>query len=83
VTLCTAIEDAACRGPDLVALDSALQALARLDARSHDIFELHFFSGMGLEDICAQFALSPASVKRDLRKARAFIENELHSADGP
>lgn len=77
VTLTTSIEDGALRGPDLLAVDQALQALARVDERGHDIFEMHFFAGMTVDAICELKALSPATVKRDLRKARAFLFREL------
>ena len=77
VTLTTSVEDAALQGSHLLAVDQALKALARLDARGHDVFEMHFFAGMPVEDICSVKALSPATVKRDLRKARAFLFQEL------
>ena len=77
VTLSTSIEDAAFGGPDLVAVDRALTAFADIDKRSHDIFEMHFFGGMTVPDICGATALSPATVKRELRKARAFLYDEL------
>ena len=77
VTLSTSIEDAALHGPGLVAVDRALKAFERVDARGHQVFEMHFFAGMAVDDICAATALSPATVKRDLRKARAFLFEEL------
>ncbi len=38
---------------------------------------MHFFGGMTVADICSASALSPATVKRELRKARAFLYDEL------
>jgi len=82
ITLTTSIEDSALQGPDLIAVDQALKALARVDARGHDVFEMHFFAGMAVDDICSAKALSPATVKRDLRKARAFLFHELAGTAG-
>lgn len=83
VTLDTSIEDTKGHGADLLAVDSALKALASLDARTHDIFEMHFFGGMSVEDICGVMELSPATVKRDLRKARAWLTSELGVSPDP
>jgi RNA polymerase sigma factor (TIGR02999 family) len=77
VTLTTALEDTPLQGPGLVAIDRALTSLRELDPRSHDAFEMHFFAGMDVADICVATARSPATVKRDLRKARAFLFDEL------
>ncbi|MDB5987644.1 MAG: hypothetical protein JWR16_2697 [Nevskia sp.] len=77
VTLNTGIADTAFSGPQLVAVDSALQSLKQVDQRSHDIFEMHFYAGLAVEDICEVLQLSPATVKRELRKSRAFVFNEL------
>ena len=77
VTLNTGIEDTAFSGAQLVAVDSALQTLQKMDQRGHDIFEMHFFAGMDVSDICGALELSPATVKRELRKTRAFIFDEL------
>ena len=73
LTLSTSIEDSGLQGIDLLAVDQALGQLAKIDARSHDIFEMHFFGGLAVPEICGLRALSPATVKRDLRKARAFV----------
>ncbi len=83
VTLSTSIEDAAFSGPDLVAIDHALKALKEIDARSHDVFEMHFFGGMTIPDIGNATDLSPATVKRELRKARAFLFDELGDDRAP
>jgi RNA polymerase sigma factor (TIGR02999 family) len=77
VTLSTSIEDRGLRATDLVAIDAALQSLAQVDSRSHDLFEMHFFAGMDVDDICEELELSPATVRRDLRKARAFVTRQI------
>jgi RNA polymerase sigma factor (TIGR02999 family) len=81
VTLVTSIEDGGLQGIDIFAVDQALQQLARIDARGHDIFEMHFFGGLAVPEICSLRALSPATVKRDLRKARAFVLQALSGTD--
>jgi RNA polymerase sigma factor (TIGR02999 family) len=73
MTLPTSVEDGACSGPDLVAVDRALKSLAQFDPRGHDVFEMHFFGGMTVEEIACASGLSPATVKRELRKVRAFL----------
>ncbi|MEP7300891.1 MAG: ECF-type sigma factor [Caldimonas sp.] len=82
VTLTTSLEDGGLRGADLLAIDQALTTLARIDARGHDVFEMHFFAGMAVEDICAVKSLSAATVKRDLRKARAFVFQAIGQSAG-
>jgi len=77
VTLSTSIPDAAAEGADLVALDGALRALAGLDARCHDLFELHVFGGLDVDALCRARGLSPATVRRELRKARAWLADAL------
>ncbi len=77
LTLTTSLEDDALSGLDIIAVDEALKALARIDERGHDVFEMHFFAGVAIEDICRLKSLSPATVKRDLRKARAFLFQAL------
>jgi hypothetical protein len=52
VRLSTSIEDAAQHGPGLLAVDRALRAFERIDARGHRVFEIHFFAGMAVDDIC-------------------------------
>ncbi|MDB5970579.1 MAG: hypothetical protein JWQ90_3029 [Hydrocarboniphaga sp.] len=42
-----------------------------MDQRGHDICEMHFYAGLTVEGLCAVTELSPATVKRNLRKTRA------------
>lgn len=69
-------EDAA---PDLLALDAALSALARADARLAQVVELHFFAGLGFAEIGELLELSSRTVARDWRAARALLR--LYMAD--
>lgn len=62
---------------DLLALDEALRRLEGEDARAANVLELAWFAGMSREEIGEALQLSPASVGRDLRFARAFVNNAL------
>jgi RNA polymerase sigma factor (TIGR02999 family) len=61
------------RAEDLLALDEALTQLERLDERLARIVELRFFGGLSVEETSDALAISPRTVKRDWRKARAFL----------
>ena|SRR5687768_12903698 len=58
-------------------LDDALRRLERLDARQSQIIEHRFFGGLSLEETAAAMGISLATVKRELRTARAWLANEL------
>jgi RNA polymerase sigma factor (TIGR02999 family) len=65
------------RHDELVALNDALDALEALDERLARLVELRFFAGMSLEEAGAVLAVSPTTLKRDFRKARAFLHARL------
>ncbi|HEY2866530.1 MAG TPA: ECF-type sigma factor, partial [Pyrinomonadaceae bacterium] len=62
---------------DLIALDDALNRLAAIDAQQARIVELRFFSGFSIEDTADVLGISPSSVKRDWRAAKAWLRHEL------
>ena len=62
---------------DLVALDRALEALARIDARKSQIVELRFFGGLSVEETAEVLNVSPDTVKRDWRLAKLLLLREL------
>ncbi len=62
---------------DVLALDEALQRLARLDERHARVVELRYFGGLSVEETAAALELSPATVKRDWTLARAWLFREL------
>ncbi len=62
---------------DLLALDHALDGLAKLDARQSKIVELRFFAGLSIEDTSEVLGMSPATVKRDWITARAWIYRSM------
>ena len=58
-------------------LDEALKKLEELDERQSRIIEQRYFAGLSLEETAAVLGISLATVKRELRTARAFLANEL------
>ena len=62
---------------DLVALDEALTSLTRIDPRKAQIVELRFFGGLTVEEIGGVLKVSPGTVKRDWRAAKAWLYQEL------
>lgn len=65
--------------PEIEALDSAMQQLAKIDARAHQVVEMRYFGGMSLEDIAEALDVALITVKRDWQKARAFLFTALGS----
>jgi len=61
----------------LLALDSALDALANRNDRLAKLVELRFFAGLSVEDSATALSMSPRTVKRDWRTARAFIHAQM------
>jgi RNA polymerase sigma-70 factor, ECF subfamily len=62
---------------NLLDLDEALRALARLDARQARVFELRFFGGLSVEESAEVLQISPATVKREWQTAKLFLQREL------
>jgi RNA polymerase sigma factor (TIGR02999 family) len=74
----TALEIAAHgRGEDVIALDDALGRLADTDPALARLVELRFYGGLDLVEIAALGERSERSLKRDWRRARAFLYREL------
>jgi RNA polymerase sigma factor (TIGR02999 family) len=71
------------RAEELLALDEALIQLERLDERLARTVELRFFGGLSVEEAADALAVSPRTVKRDWRKARAFLYQAIRAGDGP
>ena len=68
---------------DLIALDSALERLAKIDARQSRIVELRYFGGLTVEQTAEVLGISPKTVKRDWAVARAWLHRELRSTQEP
>ena len=65
------------KGADLVALDEALESLAKLDARQSKVVELRFFGGLSVEETAEVLKVSSGTVERDWSLARAWLHREL------
>jgi RNA polymerase sigma factor (TIGR02999 family) len=61
----------------VVGLDESLTRLEAIDRRQSEIVELRYFGGFTLEEIAAMMDLSLATVKRDLRLAKAWLAADL------
>ena len=61
----------------LCALDDALESLARIDPRRAKVIELRFFGGLSVEETGEVLHVSPQTVMRDWRLARAWLAREL------
>jgi RNA polymerase sigma factor (TIGR02999 family) len=68
-----------CDEPDenLVALDDALQALARVDGRKSKVVELRFFGGLSIEETAEVLKVSVETVQRDWRLAKVWLLREM------
>jgi RNA polymerase sigma factor (TIGR02999 family) len=62
---------------DIVALDEALDGLAQMEPRLAEVVELFYFGGLKYEQIAAELGVSPGTVHRDIRLARAWLLNEI------
>jgi RNA polymerase sigma factor (TIGR02999 family) len=65
------------RGSELIAIDDALHALAKMDPRKARVVELRFFGGLSVEDTAETLAISQQTVVRDWKVARAWLMREL------
>lgn len=65
------------REVDLVALDDALQSLAKLDERQSRMVELRFFGGLSIEETSEVLGVSAPTVKREWASARAWLFREI------
>lgn len=61
----------------MMRLDDALNALARLDARKAEVVELRFFGGLSVEETAQVLKISPQSVMRDWKLARSWLAREM------
>jgi RNA polymerase sigma factor (TIGR02999 family) len=65
------------RAAELCALDDALNTMAQLDPRRAQVIELRFFGGLSVEETAQVLKVSPQTVMRDWRIARAWLAREL------
>jgi|SRR5688572_23319550 RNA polymerase sigma-70 factor (ECF subfamily) len=67
-------------GRDLLALDDALDALARVDERKARVVEMRFFGGLSVEQSARALQVSVDTVMRDWKMAKAWLLRELSQA---
>jgi len=65
------------RSSDVVALDEALKDLAAIDERKCKVVELRFFAGLSIEETAEVLAVSPGTVMRDWRLAKAWLNRAM------
>ncbi len=70
------------RNLDVIALDDALLDMAKLNPQHSQIVELRFFGGMSIEEVAEVLDVSPRTVQREWRMARAWLRREI-SAENP
>jgi RNA polymerase sigma factor (sigma-70 family) len=61
----------------ILALNEALDNLAKIDPRKVSVIELRFFSGLSVEETAEVLKISPQSVMRDWRLAKSWLAREL------
>ena len=77
VTLDEAFVGQPVTGPDLVALDDALQALSEMDPRKGRVVELRFFGGLSVEETAEVLKIAPNTVLRDWKFAKMWLKREM------
>jgi RNA polymerase sigma factor (TIGR02999 family) len=68
------------RAVEMCALDDALNTLAQKDPRRAQVIELRFFGGLSVEETAEALRVSPQTVMRDWRLARAWLAVELRNS---
>ena len=76
----TAEIDASETAPELLALDRALEELEEIDPQQARVVELRFFAGLTVEETAEVAGISPRTVKREWRTAKAWLRRTM---DGP
>jgi RNA polymerase sigma factor (TIGR02999 family) len=75
------LDEAVVVGPEatstVLGLDEALQRLAALDARKSEVVQLLYFGGMTYDETAAALDISPATVHRELKLAKAWLHREM------
>jgi RNA polymerase sigma factor (TIGR02999 family) len=68
-------------GRELVALDDALEALAKVDERKSRVIEMRFFGGLSVKETAEALHVSPETVMRDWKLAKAWLLRQLRGRD--
>ena len=72
-----ALDEAESQNADLVALDDALQSLAKFDPRQSRIVELRYFGGLTIREVAEVMDLSDSTVEREWNTARLWLRREM------
>jgi RNA polymerase sigma factor (sigma-70 family) len=80
VTLRTRVAGQALIDEDILDINEALSTLARVDQRCHRVVEMRYFGGLTEEEVADVLEVSLPTVKRDWRKAKAFLLDFLRNA---
>jgi RNA polymerase sigma-70 factor, ECF subfamily len=81
ITLSRAATTGGQRTIDLIALDRALSELAVIDERRSRIVELRYFGGLTIEETAAALEISPATVQREWRIAKAWLHRAVSCSE--
>jgi RNA polymerase sigma factor (sigma-70 family) len=71
----------ASRAAEWLALDEALSDLAKLDERKSRLVEMRFFAGLGVDEIAEVLKISPETVTREWKRARAWLYVQLANSE--
>ena len=66
----------------LLAINDTLDYLAKVNPRQMQVVEMRFFGGLSVEETAEVLKISPQSVKRDWKLARAWLRREIRGEDG-
>jgi RNA polymerase sigma factor (TIGR02999 family) len=70
------------RAADILAINHALDGLAELDPRQVQVIEMRFFGGLSVEETAEVLKISPQSVMRDWKLAKAWLHREMRRNAG-
>jgi RNA polymerase sigma factor (TIGR02999 family) len=82
VTFDDALHDRAAGAEELLALDAALDELARIQPRQAQMVESRFFGGLDIPETAELLGVSEATILRDWRAAKAWLAHELKQPRG-
>jgi RNA polymerase sigma factor (TIGR02999 family) len=71
------------RGDDLLALDEAIERLAKENEEYADLVKMRFFAGLSVEEAGTAMGISPRTARRHWAYARAWLFNALRNDDSP
>ena len=70
------------RAAELVALDEALSALEEVDRQKARVVELRYFAGLSIEETAGVLGVSPTTVRREWRRAKAWLYRAVAEGGG-